>query len=158
MDIHIRSSTKQFWVENLLVVVFAVVLTIVSVYFQIIGSEYTIIPSAAFFSLMLYLFYQWLYIRSFYWTIGQEVIQQRRGLFSRTTDHVELYRIIDYQENQNMLQRMLDIKTVVFLSTDKLNSTLCIKGVCSSYRLMDIVRGRVEVCKHQKRIYEITNN
>lgn len=158
MDIHIRSSTKQFWVENFQGVVLAVALALVSCYSQIKGSEYTIIPSATFFSLMLYLFYRWFYIRSYSWTIGREVIQQKRGLFSRTTDHVEMYRIIDYQESQSMLQRILGIKTVIFLSTDKLNSTLCIKGVLTSSPLMDIVRERVEVCKNQKRIYEITNN
>jgi hypothetical protein len=70
---------------------------------------------------------------------------------------VELYRVVDYQENQTFLQKMFNVKTVTVISSDKSDAILEMYGVSDSIDLVRIIRDRVEKSKKEKRIYEITN-
>lgn len=158
MNIEIRPSIKQFWAENVTELLACFICLPIVLYFDITNSLYTIIPSSVFFSLLLYLIGRYLNLRSFEWVISSEVIYQKRGLLSSIKDHIEMYRVVDYQETQSLWQRVLGVKTVILASTDKLNSTVAIRGVPENSRLMNIVRERVELCKRNKRVYEVTNN
>ncbi len=156
MDIKIRPSHRQFWVDNLSILFVGLILLGGLCCFS--NPTIVLSLSATLFSLILYSFYRWVYLRSHEWIIKQEEIIQRVGWLSSTTDHIEMYRIIDYQETQSLLQRFFSVKTIVFISTDRLNNILYIKGVQSNSSLLQTVRGRVELCKTNKRIYEIANH
>lgn len=91
------------------------------------------------------------------WVIGDDTICRIEGVLSKRTDYVELYRVVDYQENQTFLQKMFNVKTVTVISTDKSDAILEMYGVSDSIDLVRIIRDRVEKSKKEKRIYEITN-
>lgn len=154
----IRPSTKQFWVDNLGLTFCAVLVLSATLFCFIFYPRYALYPSSLFLALMCFGVYRWSYLQSYVWEIRQEEIIQRVGVIAITTDHVEMYRIVDYQETQTFFQRLLGVKTVVLISTDRLNNTLAIKGQPTKSQLMHIIRERVELCKTKKRIYEITNH
>ena len=51
----------------------------------------------------------------------------------------------------------MKIKSVTIISTDKSDSTMQMYGIDASYDLVRLIRSRVEKCKTERRIYEITN-
>lgn len=91
------------------------------------------------------------------WLIGEETLCRIRGIFSKETDYVEMYRITDYKESQSFLQRMMGVKTVTIYSTDRSDAVTDIVGVSADLDLIGIIRNNVEKCKKEKGIYEITN-
>ena len=86
--------------------------------------------------LLLVLAYRFIYLRLIRYRIGGEQLVSEHGLLLRKVDYMELYRIVDFQEHQSLLQQ------------------LC-------RRNDDIVppmRDRVVYIKRKKGIYEITNH
>ena len=79
------------------------------------------------------------------------------GVFQHSTDYMELYRVIDYQQNRTLLQQLFGLKTVTILSGDRNMSRLDIIGVLENENVVSEIRKRVEYNKRMKSIYEITN-
>lgn len=92
------------------------------------------------------------------WIIGDETLCSVRGVLARHTDYIELYRIVDYKESQTLLQRLMGIKTVTVFSTDRSDAVMDMRGVPADEDVIGYIREKVEKCKTDKRIYEITNN
>ena len=92
------------------------------------------------------------------WIIGDETLCSIRGVLARHTDYIELYRIVDYKESQTLLQRLMCIKTVTVFSTDRSDAMMDMRGVPADEDVIGYIREKVEKCKTDKRIYEITNN
>lgn len=153
----IQPSLRQYWCENLgFIFVFFFAIGISS-YLFFLESSYALYSSIFECIIFLSLAYKYFTLKSFVWTITDEVIYQRHGLTYVTTDQLELYRIIDYQEVQTPLQQILKIKSLILVSTDKTTPHLLIKGIPIHIPLMSTIRDRVEMCKSNKRIYEVTN-
>ena len=91
------------------------------------------------------------------WMLEDETLCRIRGVFSKQTDYIELYRITDYQESRSFFQRLLGIKTVTVYSTDKSDSISDILGVPADMDLIGMLREKVEDCKRERNIYEIAN-
>lgn len=97
------------------------------------------------------------YLNTIIWSISETQIKFARGIFLRTTDYMELYRIIDYREQQNFIQQIFGIKEVVITSGDKSHPILIIFGIQENVRIVEFLSTHVEQCKEKKKIYEITN-
>ena len=107
--------------------------------------------------LIITLTVQYTILRAYSWTITNEKICRRHGVLSRQTDYIELYRVVDYRETQTFLQRLLGVKTVVIISTDKSDPSMLIRGVPAKADLVTYTRTLVEQNKKENHIYEITN-
>ncbi len=92
------------------------------------------------------------------WIIGDDTLCRVKGVFSRQTDYIELYRIVDYKESQSLMQRLMGIKTVTVFSTDRSDAMMDMRGLPAEEDVIGHIREKVEKCKIDKRIYEITNN
>ncbi len=92
------------------------------------------------------------------WFVEEETLCRVKGILSKQTDYIELYRITDYKESQTFLQRLMGVKTVMVYSTDQSDTVSTILGVSTETDLIGMLRDKVEKCKHEKRIYEITNH
>ena len=108
-------------------------------------------------TLLVTLSIQYAILRAYSWTIGSEKICSKHGVLTRQIDYIELYRVVDYRETQTFLQRLLGVKTVTIISTDKSNPEMLIKGVPAKTDLVDYTRKLVEQNKKQNHIYEIAN-
>ena len=89
--------------------------------------------------------------------ITDEQIIYRHGILHRETDFMELYRVIDYQEDRTFMQQIAGLKTVIIFSTDRSTPRLNIIGQRSGFDLISEIRWRVEMNKQRKGIHEITN-
>lgn len=91
--------------------------------------------------------YRLLYLYSSIWIIGAEVIRQKRGVFSASTVYFELRRVTGYYEQQSWLQRLLGLKNILVVCSDKGYLQIEIKGIPTDFPLLDVIRQRAERCK-----------
>lgn len=103
------------------------------------------------------LIYQLIYYLSLSITITEQEIIEKRGILSWRKDHIELYRINDYDESVNWREMILGLKTVHISSTDRSRPDLYIIGVPRNYNVISELRNRVKKCKNENHIFEAAN-
>lgn len=108
--------------------------------------------------LSLILLYRFVYLRRIRYRIGAEQLVSEHGIIRRKVDYMELYRIVDFQEHQSLLQQLCGLKTVSIFSMDRNTPRLELIGVRRSNDIVAVIRERVEYNKRKKGIYEITNH
>lgn len=100
---------------------------------------------------------RFIYLRRTEYLISSEQIIYRHGVFTRSCDYMELYRVVDFREHRSFLQQLSGLKTVSVYSGDRMTPKLDICGVEYRMDLVGHIRERVETNKRRKGIYEITN-
>lgn len=158
MDVYIKPNYRQFFAEHTgLTLLFAALLFAMPLasnlnngYIQIAISMFSLL--LAFAGIARYVM-----LTAVVWIISENTLCRIRGVFARHTDYIELYRVVDYSESQTFLQKLWKVKTVNIISTDKTDSTMMMYGVNARCDIVQLIRNRVENCKKEKRIYEITN-
>lgn len=108
-------------------------------------------------AITLCLIYRYLYLRSMSYTFTAEQIIYEHGVFRRTRDYCELYRVIDFREESSFLQQILGLKTVTVYSGDRSTPRLDLVGINRADNIIPIIRERVTVNRRRHGIYEITN-
>lgn len=119
---------------------------------------FTIAGVAVFLCLLLVLLYRFLCLCRIRYRIGSEQLVCERGLLVRKVDYMELYRVVDFQEHQSLMQQLCGLKTVRIFSTDRNTPRLDLTGMRRKDDIVPLIRGRVEYNKRKKGIYEITNH
>lgn len=71
-------------------------------------------------------------------------------VFSHSTDYVELYRVVDYQQSRSLPQQLFGLKTVTIYSGDRNNAKLDMIGIKASNDIVSEIRCRVEFNKKTK--------
>lgn len=107
---------------------------------------------------MAWLFCRYLDFARKKYIITSEQVIYLHGMFMQLTDYMELYRIVDYQESRGLLQQILGLKTLRLYSGDMSLPELDIIGLNRDEDIVSQIRYRVEVNKHRRHIYEITNH
>ena len=101
--------------------------------------------------------YGCLYLKMLKFIISSEQLIIEHGVFRRKSDYIELYRVVDYGENRDILEQFFGVKTVSIYSGDRTNPKLDIYGVKENIDVVSIIRERVEWNRQMKHIYEVTN-
>lgn len=103
------------------------------------------------------LVYRFLYLRSMRFIITDEQFIYERGVFHRTRDFMELYRVVDFREESSFPQRLLGLKTIHIYSGDRSTPRLDMAGMDMNDNLVPFIRERVGASRKRNGIYEITN-
>ena len=90
---------------------------------------YPVAGVAVFFFLSLVLLYRFIYLCRIHYHIGIEQLVCEQGVFVRKVDYMELYRIVDFQEHQSLMQQLCGLKTVRIFSTDRNTPRLDLTGM-----------------------------
>ena len=106
---------------------------------------------------MLMMLYGCLYLSKLQFIISSEQLIIQHGVFHRSSDYIELYRIVDFGEQRDILEQLFGLKTVSIYSGDRTNPKLDIYGVMEKVDVVGIIRERVEYNKQRRGVYEITN-
>src|SRR5262245_45625848 len=77
------------------------------------------------------------------------------GVFTKTTETLELYRVKDIQTRQPFLSRLVGIENVHMTTSDASSPTVSVDAVPSSVGFADKLRHQVELIRQQKRVREI---
>ena len=147
--------TGQFIIDELPTLLLC---TAAWVYGGMEGLPLTVAAVSAAAALTLLLLYRYIYLRRIRYCIGTEQIVSEHGILYRKVDYMELYRIVDFQEHQSLLQQLCGLKTVRILSMDRNTPRLDLIGIRRREDIVSVIRERVEINKRKKGIYEITNH
>lgn len=107
--------------------------------------------------LTICLIYRFIYLRRIECRINGEQLIMEHGVFTRKSDYLELYRIVDFKEHRTIMQQIFGLKTVTIFSGDRNTPKLDIIGVKNDFDLVSVLRERVAYCKKSSGVYEITN-
>jgi uncharacterized membrane protein YdbT with pleckstrin-like domain len=89
--------------------------------------------------------------------ITDEQILIKRGVFTKSVNYIELYRVYDYEERKTFIQALCHNTTIYIHSGDKSHPILCMYGLNEDDTIVSKIRQRVEKQREIKRIYEFTN-
>lgn len=154
-NILLRPHTGQFVIDELpLMFVCMAALVYGGIEAMPLGGAATVLSSFLF----LVLLYRFVCLRRIRYRVGGEQLVSEYGLLLRKVDYMELYRIVDFQEHQSLLQQLCGLKTVRILSTDRNTPRLDLIGIRKKDNIVPVIRERVEINKRKKGIYEITNH
>ena len=68
--------------------------------------------------------YRCLYLYKLRYIITSEQLIIQHGVLTRTSDYIELYRVVDFSENRDILEQLFGLKTVWIFSGDRSNPKL----------------------------------
>ena len=95
---------------------------------------------------------RWLAVKTTTYRLTTERLITERGIFSKTTDTLELYRVRDLQITQPFFQRLFGLQTVHLLTADTSTPCLIIDYIPTAAGLADKLRTQVEETRMRKRV------
>jgi uncharacterized membrane protein YdbT with pleckstrin-like domain len=96
--------------------------------------------------------WRWILNQSRVFEITSQRIRVTSGLFSKTSQEMELYRIKDITLVEPFLQRLGKCGNLILATNDASTPTLAIEAVPNVELLREDLRNAVEVCRDQKRV------
>ncbi|WP_181308797.1 PH domain-containing protein [Rufibacter sp. XAAS-G3-1] len=102
-------------------------------------------------SIVLYNYY---YLRQTVYELTKSRLKYSRGIFTLTTDFIELYRVKDIVQMQPFLLRLIGTMNLTILSSDRSHPHLVLKGIPLS-NLADTLREVVEMARKDNRVFEV---
>lgn len=151
--IFIKLNPIQFFLDELPLILLVPILFLVWMNYPFWWGLY--VPLI--FGCILLLLIRFLYLKNILFEITDQQIKFSHGLFTKSTEYIELYRIVDYAEHSSLIQKMYGLKTVTVISTDKTSPTLQLKGIDTELDIIPVLRLRSELNKKRMGVYEIAN-
>ena len=91
-------------------------------------------------------------MKSTTYRLTTERLITERGIFSKTTDTLELYRVRDMQVTQPFTQRLFGLHTIHLLTSDTSTPSVVLDSIPTSLGLPDLFRTQVEETRMRKRV------
>lgn len=87
--------------------------------------------------------------------ITDQRIIEHKGIFSKTTNELELYRVKDIKHIQPFWLRIVGLSNIVLDTTDNSNPVLIIKGLINGKEIKEKLRIAVDIRRDIKGVREI---
>ena len=155
-EIILRPKISQ-WIISIFPVVVMMLCVWVATFFVSVPymDEVMFLLFVVFFIYLVYSYFEMLIFRK--WTVTEKNIKLEHGIFFRQAEFLEVYRIVDFKEQQSFLQMVFGIKTVIIFSEDKTTPRLPVFGIGKRYDLIGVLAPIVKEQRKENRIYEIAN-
>lgn len=153
-NIILQPHWLQFVINEMLEIILTIVLYIVAGIESMPMPDIILCVAGVFTASLVYRF---IYLRRIECRINADQLIMEHGVFTRKSDYLELYRIVDFNEHRTLMQQIFGLKTVTIFSGDRSTPKLDIIGVKNDLDLVSVLRERVAFCKKTSGIYEITN-
>lgn len=99
--------------------------------------------------------WNWLVIRNTRYVLTDQRLKIARGVFSRTVEDIELYRIKDTRLTQTFLQRLVKLGDVALGTSDASSPTVRLASLPDAESVRDTLRGLVEARRDAKGVREL---
>ncbi|HEX9017482.1 MAG TPA: PH domain-containing protein [Chloroflexota bacterium] len=111
----------------------------------------TIALAALLVVVLVYALKRYLDVRCRLYEITDQRVRLTRGILSKRSDGLELYRVDDTQLLQPFLLRVVSRGNLRLVTSDRTNPTMVIEAVPNARWLWDETRRAVEACRDRKR-------
>ena len=95
-------------------------------------------------------FWRWLDTRCQRYELTDQRLKISRGVFTKITDDLELYRVRDTRMQQNIWQRMLGLGEVILSTTDATTPEVSLRWLPNAESLREKIRALVEARREAK--------
>lgn len=96
--------------------------------------------------------WKWLETRSTVYTLTDQRLKFTRGVFSKTTEDLELYRVRDTKFEQSLFERMAGLGKIQLFSTDETSPTITLPFIADAEAVREKIRALVEARRDAKRV------
>jgi uncharacterized membrane protein YdbT with pleckstrin-like domain len=100
-------------------------------------------------------FWRWLTLRSRVYSLTSERLLIESGVFNKTTETLELYRVRDLQVDEPFILRLVGLQNIRLLTTDTSTPQVLLPALPAKAALRDKFRHHIEECRMRKRVREI---
>lgn len=100
-------------------------------------------------------FWRWLNLRSRVYSLTNERLLTQSGVFNKTTETLELYRVRDLQVEEPFTLRLVGLQNIRLITTDSSTPQLVLPALPAGAALRDKFRQHIEECRVRKRVREI---
>ncbi len=100
----------------------------------------------------LWAFWSWLQVKSKVFTLTSERLVSNRGILTRVTDSLELYRVRDFQIVRPLLHRMVGLNNIHIISADATSPDLILDYLPITEDMGELVRKSIEACRAMKNV------
>ena len=96
--------------------------------------------------------WKWLETRSTVYTLTDQRLKFTRGVFSKVTEDLELYRVRDSKFSQGPFERMVGLGNIELFTTDETSPTILLRYIAGAEAVREQIRGLVEARRDAKRV------
>jgi uncharacterized membrane protein YdbT with pleckstrin-like domain len=96
--------------------------------------------------------WKWLEVRNTVYMLTDQRLKFTRGVLSKTTEDLELYRVRDTKFQQNVWERMLGLGEIELFTTDETTSVVSLPWIRDAEGVREKIRGLVEARRDAKRV------
>jgi len=96
--------------------------------------------------------WRWLETRNTTYTLTDQRLKATRGVFTRTTEDLELYRVRDSRFEQSVAERMLGLGQIVLFTTDETSPEIRLTFIRDAEAVREKIRTLVEARRDAKRV------
>lgn len=97
-------------------------------------------------------FWRWLQVRNTTYTLTDQRLKTTRGVFTRTTEDLELYRVRDNRFEQSFAERLCGLGQVVLFTTDETSPEVRLTFIKDAESVREKIRTLVEARRDAKRV------
>ena len=97
----------------------------------------------------------WLKTKNRVYTLTDERLIIRSGIFSKVTETLELYRVRDMQIIEPFWERLWGLKNIHLITTDSTTPELVLDYIPASANLGDLFRQQIEFSRQKKGVREL---
>jgi uncharacterized membrane protein YdbT with pleckstrin-like domain len=99
-----------------------------------------------------YALWKWLLTRNTVYTLTDQRLKFTRGVLSKVTEDLELYRVRDTKFQQNFFERMAGLGEIVLYTTDETSPMISLGYIRDAEAVREKMRGLVEARRDAKRV------
>ena len=97
-------------------------------------------------------FWKWLETRNTVYTLSDQRLKFTRGVLTKTTEDLELYRVRDTKFEQGLFERMLGLGHIELFTTDETSPSVVLPYITDAEAVREKIRGLVEARRDAKRV------
>jgi len=96
--------------------------------------------------------WKWLETRNTVYTLTDQRLKFTRGVLTKTTEDLELYRVRDTKFQQNLWERMLGLGEIQLFTTDETTTVVSLPYIRDAEGVREKMRALVEARRDAKRV------
>ena len=96
--------------------------------------------------------WKWLETRNTVYTLSDQRLKFTRGVLTKTTEDLELYRVRDTKFEQGLFERMVGLGRIQLFTTDETSPSIVLPFVSDAEGVREKIRGLVEARRDAKRV------
>ena len=96
--------------------------------------------------------WKWLETRNTVYTLTDQRLKFTRGVLSKTTEDLELYRVRDTKFQQSFWERMVGLGEIELYTTDETSPVIHLPFIKDAEAVREKIRGLVEARRDAKRV------